>query len=337
VSAAHRVLVTGGAGYIGSVLCPKLLAAGHAVCVLDLLFFGLDPIEPLLARPGFTLIEGDIRDRRLVERTLGDGAFDRVVHLAAISNDPSSELDEGITLGVNLDATCHLMETARQAGVGRFLFASSASVYGIKDEPDVHEGLALEPITLYARCKAEGEAALDRLLRPGFEGVSLRAATVCGDSPRLRLDLTVNILTCQAVCEGRIRVFGGSQLRPNLHIEDLTDLYVRMLDAPCVSGARYNVCRANASVRELAEMVRGRVDPRIPIEAVPTSDLRSYHLSGARLARELGFQPARGLEQAVDEVSAALRSGRVTDPQSSRYRNVAHMQRNLAFWRRAKT
>jgi nucleoside-diphosphate-sugar epimerase len=337
MSAAHRVLVTGGAGYIGSVLCPKLLAAGHDVTVLDLLFFGNDPIEALRGRPGFEVIEGDIRDRRLVERTLGEGGFDRVVHLAAISNDPSSELDEEITLGVNLDATRHLMERARHAGVGRFVFASSASVYGIKDEPDVHEGLPLEPITLYARCKAEGEAALDRLLGGGFEGVSLRAATVCGYSPRLRLDLTVNILTYQAVCEGRIRVFGGSQLRPNVHVEDLADLYVAILDAPCANGARYNVCRSNASVRELAEMVRRTVDPRTPIEAVPTEDLRSYHLSGARLARDLGVTPGRALEQAVDELASALRSGRVADPKGSQYRNVAHMQRDLAFWKRGRS
>jgi nucleoside-diphosphate-sugar epimerase len=334
VTPKHRVLVTGGAGYLGSLLCPKLLAAGHEVTVLDGLFFGREPIAPLLADPHFRLVEGDIRDRALVERTLGEGGFDRVIHLAAISNDPSSDLDEEITRGVNLTATRHVMETARSAGVSRLLFASSASVYGIKNEPDVHEGLPLEPITIYARCKAEGEAALDGLLRPGFEGVAIRAATVCGWSPRLRLDLTVNILTFQAVCQRKIRVFGGSQLRPNVHIEDLTDLYVLMLDAPGVNGARYNVCRSNTSVRELAEMVRAEVDPQTPIETVPTNDLRSYHLSGARLARDLGFVPSRPLEQAVDGLVEAFRAGRVPEPESTRYRNVAHMQRDLAFWKR---
>jgi nucleoside-diphosphate-sugar epimerase len=334
MSRPHRVLVTGGAGYLGSVLCPKLLDAGHRVTVLDCLFFGREPVAALLSRPGFEVLEGDIRDETLVERTLASGSFDRVIHLAAISNDPSSELDPAITRSVNLDATAHLMKTSRAAGVERLVFASSASVYGIKEDPDVHESLPLEPITLYARYKAEGEAILRGLIGPGFEGVAVRAATVCGYSPRLRLDLTVNILTYQAVCEGRIRVFGGSQLRPNVHVEDLTDFYVQILDAPGVSGASYNVSHSNASVREIAEIVRARVDPALPIETVPTDDLRSYHLSSEKARRELGFVPRRPLDSAVDDLAAALRDGRVGDPASPRYRNVALMQQDLGLWMR---
>ena len=330
----HRVLVTGGAGYIGAALCPKLLAAGYEVTVLDILFFGTEPIAPLGSDPRFRLVVGDIRDRALVLSVLKSGSFDRVIHLAAISNDPSSEIDPHITEQVNIAATRSVMESAKRAGVARFVFASSASVYGIKSVPDVHEGLQLEPITVYARSKVEGEAALGELIDDSFEGVSVRAATVCGRSPRLRLDLTVNILTYQAVCEGRIRVFGGTQLRPNVHIEDLADLYVELLDAPGVSGAAYNVCHSNASVRQLAEMVQTAAAPTVPIETVPTQDLRSYHLSGAKLARDLGFTPRRDPRDAARDLGERLRTGRVPEPASSLYRNVAHMQTNLGFWQR---
>jgi nucleoside-diphosphate-sugar epimerase len=322
------VLVTGGAGYIGSVLVPKLASGGYDVTVYDSLIFGREPVADLVDNGQIRLVRGDIRDDGEVRRLLGSGAYDAVIHLAAISNDPSSEIDPELTRAVNLNAVRSVMNAAKESGVHRFLYASSASVYGIKETPEVTEDLALDPITLYARYKAEGEGILNQLVDDSFCGTSVRAATVCGNSPRLRLDLTINILTEQAVERGTIRVFGGSQQRPNVHIQDLADFYVHLLtvDAPLIGGRAFNFSTRNATVMELAEMVRGIVDPKLPIEVVATDDLRSYHLSAERVGRELGFTPRRPLEDAVREVEEALRTS-IADSSLPIYRNVEWMKR----------
>ncbi len=331
-----NILLTGGAGYIGSVLTPKLLDRGHRVTVLDCLFFGEAPLAPVMGRDGFRLVRGDIRDRERVEDLLRQGRFDTLIHLAAISNDPSSDLDADITRTVNMDATAHLMEAAKRHGVRRFIYASSASVYGIKETSDVTEDLPLEPITLYAKYKAEGETVLNGLVDDSFCGVSVRAATVCGYSPRLRLDLTINILTSHALLNGRIRVFGGKQMRPNIHIQDLTDFYLLLVDAEeaKIRGQVFNVCRSNASVMALAEMIRDEIDTALPIEIVPTDDNRSYHLSADRVRAHLGFEANTGLVMAVRDLRGAFAKGLVPNPDDSAYRNVVHMKNQLDFWKR---
>ena len=329
--------MTGGAGYIGSVLVPELLADGRHVTVLDRLFFGRGTLPAASDR--LDVVEGDIRNDQLIDEVLRAGRFDAVIHLAAISNDPTSELDPELTKVVNKTAVDSIMHAAKHHGVARFLYASSASVYGIKDTEDVTEDLELEPITLYARYKAEGEDTLWELCDDSFCGVAVRAATVCGYSPRLRLDLTINILTEHAVNRGKICVFGGSQMRPNIHLGDLTRFYRTLLTAPrdAIQGKPFNVSQSNATVLALAEMIRDEVDSAVPIDIVPSQDNRSYHLSAERAAKDLGFAPERPLVEAVRELVAALRDGRVPDATDQVYRNIDLMKGDPEAWKRVPT
>lgn len=332
----RHVLITGGAGYIGSVLTRRLLERGDRVIVYDNFFYGREPLVEVADHDHLELVEGDLREEGQLRALLEQRALDAVVHLAAISNDPSSKLDPELTEQVNGVACARLMRQAKRAGVPRFLYASSASVYGIKDVEDVVEELPLEPITQYARCKADGEEVLNGLVDEEFCGVSVRAATVCGWSPRLRLDLTINILTMHALRHGRIRVFGGDQLRPNVHIQDLVDFYAMLLDAPreAIQGQAFNVSRANASVMELAHMIREALGERdVEIVTVPTDDHRSYHLSAAKAERALGYRPTRPLTLAVEELAGALARGELDDPDDPVHRNVELMRARPAFWK----
>jgi nucleoside-diphosphate-sugar epimerase len=322
-----QVLVTGGAGYVGSVLVPKLLAAGCGVAVLDLFLYGEDVFDAIKSNPKLRLIKGDLRHLPTVEAALA--GCDAVIHLACISNDPSFELDPELGRSINLDAFRPLVRAAKAAGVSRFIYASSSSVYGIKEGVAVTEDLPLEPLTDYSKFKAVCERILDEERVPGFVTLTLRPATVCGYSPRQRLDLVVNILTNHAVNTGRIKVFGGSQLRPNLHIEDMTDLYVRCLAAADeqIDGRIWNAGYENHSVRRLAETVRDVVGGPVALETVPTDDNRSYHVSSERIRREFGFVPQRTIAEAVSDLNEAFKGGRLPDAMnSSRYYNIRVMQ-----------
>lgn len=321
----QHVLVTGGAGYVGAVLVPKLLSTGYRVTVLDLCLYG-DDVLP--SDPGLTLIKGDLRDPATVGRAVA--GCDAVIHLACISNDPSFELDPDLGKSINYDCFRPLVEAARDAGVHRFVYASSSSVYGIKDEPNVTEDLPLEPLTDYSKYKAMCEAVLAEYQTPDFTTVTLRPATVCGYSPRLRLDLTVNILTNLAYHKGVITVFGGDQRRPNIHIEDICALYVEMLrreDAE-IAGQIWNAGYENHKVSEIAELVRDVVGrERVEIVTTPTDDHRSYHISSAKIQRDLGYEPAHTIEDAVRDLVAAFAAGRVPDSLTDpRYYNIKTMQ-----------
>ncbi|MEK7373074.1 MAG: SDR family oxidoreductase [candidate division NC10 bacterium] len=326
-TAFRHVLVTGGAGYVGAVLVPKLLAHGYRVTVVDLYIFGEAALASVSGHPELRQVKGDIRDRALLERELT--GVDAVIHLACISNDPSFELNPALGKSINYDAFLPLVDISKDRGVRRFIYASSSSVYGIRQEESVTEDLPLTPLTDYSRYKALCEEVLLRAQAPGFTTLILRPATVCGDSPRLRLDLTVNILTNLAVNTGRITVFGGAQKRPNIHIEDVTDLYVQALewDDARIAGETFNAGYENHTVAALAEMVREVVGrEQVSIETTPANDHRSYHISSEKIKRALGFEPRHTVEDAVRDLTQAFRAGRIPDSMDDpRYYNIKTM------------
>jgi nucleoside-diphosphate-sugar epimerase len=325
---ARRVLVTGGAGYVGAVLVPKLLRRGYRVRVLDLFLFGDDVLDEVRGHDALELIQGDLRDATTV-RTSTAGC-DAVIHLACISNDPSFELDPALGKSINYDAFRPLVHIARDNGVRRFIFASSSSVYGVKQDEQVTEDLSLEPLTDYSKYKALCEPILLEYGSPDFTPVILRPATVCGYSPRLRLDLTVNILTHHAYTHGRIRVFGGSQHRPNLHIEDMTNLYVQLLELPDerVAGKIWNAGYENLTVQEIAEHIRAVLgDRQVEIVREPTDDLRSYRICSEKIKQDIGFAPQFTIADAARDLVAAFRAGKVPESLSDpRYYNIQTMQ-----------
>lgn len=322
-----RVLVTGGAGYVGARLVPKLLEAGHEVTVVDLYLYGDHVLAGAPNPERLHEVHGDIRDADLLERELA--GVDAVIHLACISNDPSFELDPDLGRSINYDAFRPLVRAAKKQDVRRFVYASSSSVYGVKDVPNVTEEMELDPLTDYSKYKALCEDILLEEREPGFETLVLRPATVCGWSPRLRLDLTVNILTNHGFHNRLIKVFGGAQLRPNVHVDDMVDLYLLSLDLPGhrIDGKVLNAGYENHSVEEIAARVRNVLGPDVDIERTPTDDMRSYHISSALIREELGFVPKRTIEDAVRGLVGAFDGGRVPGAMDdSRYYNVKRMQ-----------
>lgn len=330
------VLVTGGAGYIGSRLVPKLLGAGYQVRVLDALFFS-NGLEQFMSHPRLEFIKGDIRDKVIVEKALcGVGT---VVHLAAVANDPSFNSAPELGQSINIDCLPYLMGSAKRLGCQRFIYASSASVYGINAEPFVDESQPCVPITDYNRFKAEGEKLLFDLTDSSFQTVAVRAATVCGWSPRQRLDLTVNILTASALARGEITVFGGSQYRPNVHIGDLTRLYTMLVQRESLTsicGSAINVGHENHTVTDIASQVKDIVDQyfstNVPITTTASDDVRSYRLDSRRVQQQLGFEFIYSIRDAVLEICEQWQSGKFTDSgdvlSDTRYHNVRNMQYN---------
>ncbi len=306
----EKVLVTGGAGYVGHVLVPRLLSSGHKVTVYDKLYFG----SRLPNDPNLTVIEGDIRDTAKFARAVA--GHDGVLHLACISNDASFELDEDLSKTINYDCFEPMVVAAKKAGVKRFVYCSSSSVYGVSDSPDVTEDQPLVPLTLYNKFKGMCEPELWKHMSDDFTAVVIRPATICGYSPRTRLDLSVNILTNHAVNKGTITVFGGSQMRPNLHVEDMVDAYELMLVAPHekIQGETFNIGFQNRSIMDIAHIVKRIVEEEIPekgevkIVTTLTNDMRSYHVNSDKVRRVLGFVPKRSIEDAVRDLTRAFRN-----------------------------
>jgi len=326
-SVIRTVLVTGGAGYVGAVLVPALLGQGYCVKVLDLYMYGEQVLDTVKDHPNLKQIKGDIRNRSLLEKAMP--GCEAVIHLACISNDPSFELDPLLGKSINYDAFLGLVDLSKSKGIRRFIYASSSSVYGIKEEPNVTEDLPLMPLTDYSKYKAMCEEVLLSKREPGFVTLILRPSTVCGYSPRLRLDLTVNILTNHAVNNKKITVFGGQQMRPNIHIADMVDAYLKALEWPeeAIDGQIFNVGYENYRVSEIAEMVRKVVGQEVEIVSTPTDDNRSYHVSSEKIKRELGFVARHSVEDAVRDLVAGFRAGKIPNPMTDhRYYNIKMMQ-----------
>lgn len=322
------ILVTGGAGYVGVPTVTKLLNAGYKVRVLDLFLYGDDVLDALPHQESLTKLKGDIRDSVLVERALK--GVDAVIHLACISNDPSYELNPNLGKSINYDAFLPLVRACKKEGIKRFVYASSSSVYGIKSEPNVTEELELEPLTDYSKYKALCENVLLKEVTDEFTALIVRPSTVCGYSRRLRLDLTVNILTNHAVNKGEILVFGGDQKRPNIHIEDMANFYLKAMQWPHEKIHRkiYNAGYENYTVNEIAEMVRDEVGDSITIKRVPTDDNRSYHVSSAKIAQELGFTATHSIRQAIKDLCQKFKEGYIPDSLTdARYFNIKTMQK----------
>jgi nucleoside-diphosphate-sugar epimerase len=328
----NRVFVTGGAGYCGSLLVPQLLDQGYKVTVYDTMFFG-DACLPQ-GNPDLRVIRGDIRDTAyLAAATAGHDAF---VSLACISNDASFELDEALSTSVNMDAFEPMVVAAKQAGVRRFIYASSSSVYGVSDRPEVTEDHPLVPLTLYNKYKGLCEPLLKKHADDDFTGVIFRPATVCGYAPRLRLDLSVNILTNHAINAGKITVFGGSQLRPNLHVRDYCEAVKLLLAAPPenIQKETFNVGYQNLSIMDIARLVQRVVSEEFPekgevaIVTTPSDDLRSYHINSDKIRKVLGFIPRHSIEDAVRALCAAFCEGRIPDSMNDdQYFNVKRLKR----------
>ncbi len=326
-----HVLITGGAGYVGSLLTPQLLALGYHVTVYDTLFF-TDNFLPK-KHPHLSIIEGDIRDTAQLSAAMK--GVDTVISLACISNDASFVLDEKLSTSINLDAFEPMVIAAKQARVKRFIYASSSSVYGVSDQLDVTEEHPLVPLTLYNKYKGMCEPLLFKHMDDNFTCVTIRPATVCGYAPRLRLDLSVNILTNNAISHNKILVFGGDQLRPNLHVQDMCDLYALLLTVPKekIAGQTFNAGYENLSIRKIAEVVKRVVEEEFPekaplqLEVTVSNDNRSYHINSDKIKHCLGFEPNLTIEDAVRDLCHAFRDGKVPNSMTDDiYYNVKRIQ-----------
>jgi nucleoside-diphosphate-sugar epimerase len=309
-----NILVTGACGYKGNVLVPKLLAAGHSVVAFDIMWFGND----LAQHPRLQVVQGDVRHIDTIPLT----GIEAIIHLSSIANDPAGDLDPKLTWEVSALATMQLADKAARQGIQRFIYASSGSVYGLKDEAQVTEDLTLVPLSEYNKTKMVAERVVLSYANDMVVQI-VRPATVCGLSPRMRLDVSVNMLTMQALTRGEITVLGGDQTRPNIHIDDITDLYLFLLERPDVTGV-YNAGFENLSIRRIAEMACEKAEAKITV--LPSNDPRSYRVNSDKLLAT-GFKPSKTVENAIDEICAAYRSGKLQDQE--RFHTLSWMQKTV--------
>ncbi len=311
-----KILVTGGCGYIGSVLVPKLLEKGLEVLVYDLMWFG----NYLESHDRLTIFQGDIRDTGKVPME----GVDAVIHLANVANDPCGDLDSKLVWEVNTLATMGLVEKALANSVEQFIYASSGSVYGVKEEDQVTEELGLVPISDYNKTKMISERVLLSYQKDMIIQI-IRPATVCGYSPRMRLDVSVNMLTMQALANNLITVFGGRQTRPNIHIQDITNVFIHFLDNKDKYTGVYNAGFENISIMDIAKTIVEKVPAEIKILA--SNDPRSYRLNADKLLGT-GFRPENGIATAIEEIMGAVGKGQLSDREI--WYNVKTMKKLLS-------
>ena len=326
-----KIFITGGAGYVGSCIVPELLNDGYEVTVYDIMYY-TDKYLPK-ENPKLTIINGDIRDSKKVEEYCKN--HDVFLNLACISNDNSFALDEKLSTSINLDAFEPMVIAAKNAGIKRFIYASSSSVYGISNEKDVKEDHPLLPLTLYNKYKGLCEPRLFNHTDENFEGVIFRPATVCGFAPRQRFDLSVNILTNFAVNKGFIKVFGGDQLRPNLHVMDYSDAVKVLIESNSnkIKNEIFNIGYQNLSISEISKLVKKEVEKQYPekkeIEIIKESsdDNRSYHINSDKIKNILNFSPTRSIENAVKDLCDAFKLNKFKDSFSEDiYFNINRMK-----------
>ena len=298
-----KIFITGGAGYVGCELTNFLINKGYAVTVLDLMIYGKDVFTP---NENLSIIKGDIRDQKLLQKIIP--GHDILIHLACISNDPSFELNPNLGKSINYSAFEPLVKISRESEVERFIFASSSSVYGIKNSLNVHENMSLEPLTDYSKLKVECEKILSNYQSNDFTTVTIRPATVCGFSKRQRLDVIVNLLTNLAYNKREITVFGGNQLRPNLHIKDMINAYFHLITSSkeVIKNKTYNAGYENCSVMELASIVKNIIGEDVKLMISESNDNRSYHISSDKIKNELNFSPKHTIIEAVNDLKEAF-------------------------------
>jgi nucleoside-diphosphate-sugar epimerase len=322
-----RILVTGGAGYIGSVLTEKLLNKGYDVVVLDNFTYTDMGIHHLLDNSNLTVINGDIRDRKAVQDAMR--GIDSVVHLAAIANDPSGELDPKLTQQVNYEVYPVLLEEAQRNGACIFINASTFGVYGIKDGININEEESLNPLKEYSVCKAKSEVIVKKYNTDDFATISLRCATVCGWSLRMRFDLIVNTLTSYAIINNKITVWGGDQKRPQIHIDDLTNYFIELINMPeeKIGGKIYNAGGENTTIMKIAESIRDVMSGKLDIKNAPArDDERTYHVCSDKIAKELNLIPQKTIKDAIVDIIYAYKQGLWKDPYDSIYHNLKRMK-----------
>lgn len=313
----NSIFITGGAGYVGSSLVPELLKNGYKVTVYDIMYFGNGFLPK--NNPNLKIIKGDIRDIKLLENSCKQHEF--FLHLACISNDTSFALDEKLSTSINYDAFEPIVLAAKRAGIKRFIYASTSSVYGVSDKKNVTEEHPLVPLTLYNKYKGMCEPILLKHIDKKFEGVIFRPATVCGYAPRLRLDLSVNILTNHAIVNNKIIVFGGNQLRPNLHVMDYCDVVKLLITAPSnkINKEIFNVGYQNMSIKDIAELVKKVIEKEFPdkknikIEKQESNDNRSYHINSDKIFNRLGFKAKRSIEDAIKSLAESFKKGLINE------------------------
>jgi len=318
----RKIFITGGAGYVGSVLTPYLLKKGYEISVFDLMIYGntLDPHKNL------KIIKGDIRDYRLLEKNIP--GHDAIIHLACISNDPSFELNPVLGRMINLDSFEPLVRIARNSKIKHFVYASSSSVYGVKNEPNVTEDMLLEPLTDYSKFKALCEDILLKYKSDEFIVTILRPATVCGYSPRQRLDLVVNILSNYAYHKKEILVLGGDQLRPNIHIKDMVRAYELILNSEFkkVNGEVFNVGFENKTVNELAFEVKRIIGKDVVVKKFSSNDNRSYHISSEKILKNLNFKSEYSIADSITDLKNAFAKKLLTNClENENYFNIKKM------------